>query len=104
MGASDLGFALEAPEPLGIVGEKVWQDLERHVAVELRVAGAVDLPHAAGADLGGDVVMPEAVAYAEGHRLGIGGSTHRQRDCTGVPRYLGVDGLFWQGEHEEVVP
>ncbi len=48
--------------------------------------------------------MAEAVADAEGHGLGTGGSTHRQRDYTGVPRYLGVDGLFWQGEHEEVVP
>ncbi len=58
----DLGFALEASQPLGVVGEQVGQDLERHVAVELGVAGAVDLTHAAGADLGGDGVGTEGGA------------------------------------------
>ena len=41
----DLGFALEAGQAVGISGERLGQDFERHVAVELRVAGAVDLTH-----------------------------------------------------------
>ena len=39
---------------------QVRQHLQHHVPVELRVAGAVDLAHAALADEGGHVVVPEA--------------------------------------------
>ena len=46
----DLRFALEPREPIGIAGEGVGQDLQRDVAIELRVARAIDLPHPAGAD------------------------------------------------------
>ena len=44
-----LRFALEAREAIGIGGEGVRQDLDRDVAIELRVARAIDLAHAAGA-------------------------------------------------------
>ena len=43
------------------------QDLDRHLAVEARVVGRVDDPHAALADLGGDFIRAEARAWAEGH-------------------------------------
>ena len=53
-----LGFALEARQALGIGGERRRQDLDRHLALEPRVGGAIDLAHTAGAerrdDLGTD--------------------------------------------------
>ena len=58
----DLGFALEAGQAVGIGGEGLGQDFQRHVAVELRVAGAVDLPHPACANLGGDLIRAEGGA------------------------------------------
>jgi hypothetical protein len=41
-----LRFALEPREPFGIGRQTIGQDLDRDVAMELRVAGAVDLPRA----------------------------------------------------------
>ena len=46
----DLRFALEAREPIGIVANDVGQDLDRDVAFQLRVARAIHLAHAAGAE------------------------------------------------------
>ena len=50
-------LALEAREPLGVAREARGQQLERDVAAELRVLGAEDLAHAAGAELGRDLVV-----------------------------------------------
>ena len=50
--ASDFGFALEAGEPVGVGGERRRQDLDRDLALQLRVGRAIDLAHAAGADGG----------------------------------------------------
>ena len=55
-----LRLALEPGEPLGILRERVGQDLDRHVATERRVARAIDLAHAAGAEGGEDFVRAEA--------------------------------------------
>ena len=38
-----LGFAGETRQPIGVVRERVGQDFEGDVAIELRVAGAIDL-------------------------------------------------------------
>ena len=60
-------------EPTGRCGAGV-RSQERcrpgsHVQVQLGISGAVDFPHAALADLRGDVVVAEAGARAEGHGL-----------------------------------
>ena len=39
------------------------------LAAKMRVAGEVDLPHAAGSDEGSDFVHPNAVAGCGGHRV-----------------------------------
>ena len=52
----DLGFAPEAREPIGISGHRLGQDLDRHVALQVGVGGAVDLTHSASAELGEDLV------------------------------------------------
>ena len=62
----DLRFALEAREAIGIVGEGLGQDLDRDVAIELRIARAIDLAHAAGPKGREDFVRAEASAWGEG--------------------------------------
>ena len=57
-----LRFALEPREPIGVGGERLGQDLDRDVAIQLRVARAIDLAHAAGAEGRQDLVRAEAGA------------------------------------------
>jgi hypothetical protein len=54
-----LGFALETCQRLGIVRELGGEHFDRYCAAEPGVAGAVDLAHAAFAELGGDLVGAE---------------------------------------------
>ena len=54
-----LGFTLEACEPISVVCERLGQDLDRDVAIQLRIAGAKNLPHAAFADAGDNFVDTE---------------------------------------------
>jgi hypothetical protein len=49
-------------------GKRVRQDLQRDIAIELRIAGTVDLTHASFADLGRDFVDAEAGAKCESQR------------------------------------
>ena len=56
----DLRFTTEPRQPLGIIREGGRQDLERHFPSELRVLGAIDLPHAARAELREDLIGTEA--------------------------------------------
>ena len=58
----ELRFALEARQALLVLGEGGRQDLDRHLALQARVGGAIDLAHAALAELGGDLVGAEALA------------------------------------------
>ena len=50
-----------------IAGEGFGQDLERDVAIQLRVARAIHLAHAARAERGKDFVRAEAGAGSKGH-------------------------------------
>ena len=54
----------------GSRGERSRQNLDRDVALELRVARAIDLAHAAGAEGGEDLVGPETSTGTEGHEVG----------------------------------
>ena len=54
-----LGFTLEAREPISVVRERLGQDLDRDVAIQLRVAGPINLPHAPFADAGDNFVDTE---------------------------------------------
>ena len=58
----DLRFALETGQPLGVVDERVGQDLQGDIAVELGIDGPIDLAHSSLANEGSNVVVPEAVA------------------------------------------
>ena len=60
------GFALEAGEAFGIVGEARREDFDRDVALQPRVARAIDLAHAAGAERCQHLEGPEAAAGLKG--------------------------------------
>ena len=57
-----LRFALEAHHPVRVARKLLGQDLERDLALELAVAGAVDLAHPARAERGDDLVTSELLA------------------------------------------
>ena len=46
-------FVCTGSRAIKVACEGLWQDLQRHVPVQLGVSGPVYLPHAAFADLGG---------------------------------------------------
>jgi hypothetical protein len=64
-GARRPGLLLEAQQALLVAGERPGQDLDRHVAREALVAGAVDLAHAPHGQGGGDLVGPDPLAHGE---------------------------------------
>jgi len=61
------GLALKPRQTLGVACKRVRQDFDRHVALQSRVARAVDLAHPSGADEGEDLVNAEANAGREAH-------------------------------------
>ena len=64
-----LCFARETREAFGVARERVGQDFDRDVAIELRIARAIHLAHAACADVRDDFIDAEARAGAEGQTL-----------------------------------
>jgi hypothetical protein len=64
----DLGFPLEPGEPFGILGERRRQELQRHLAIELRIARAPHLAHGSRPQGGDDLVGAEAGAGGDVHR------------------------------------
>src|SRR5450759_2759487 len=62
-----LRFTAQARESIGIGGERVRQNLQRDVAIELGIPRAVDLAHAARANERQDFVYAETGAGCEGH-------------------------------------
>src|SRR5262245_1972823 len=63
----DLGFTLESGESISIECELGWEDLQRDVAIQFGIAGAIDLAHAAGAEGGLNLVRPELRASGQTH-------------------------------------
>jgi hypothetical protein len=59
------GLLLEALQALGIGGEGGRQDLDRHVAPQPRVVGAVHLAHPAGTQWRHDLVRADAASRGE---------------------------------------
>src|SRR6185369_13740864 len=69
------GLELEPSEAVGVRRIDRRERLDRDLAPEPRVARAVDLPHAAGAEWGEDLVRTEAAADGECHVVYL-------HDCT----------------------
>jgi len=57
-----LGFLHEAPLPIRVGYGFCWQNLDRDIAVQVRVAGLVDHAHAALTELFGERVVPYRLA------------------------------------------
>ena len=66
-----LGFAREPCEPLGVARERVRQDFDRDVAIQLRIAGAIHLAHTPGPKGGKDFVRAKACAGVEGQTAAV---------------------------------
>ena len=64
-----LGLALEAGQRVGVRRQVRREDLDGHLAIELRVARAVDLAHPPGAERREDLVGPEPCSGGETHRM-----------------------------------
>ena len=62
-----LRLAREARQALGVAREELRQDLQRDVAIEFGVAGAIDLAHTAFAKLVEDLVRTKLVARSDAH-------------------------------------
>jgi hypothetical protein len=62
-GREQLRLTLEARQALRVARQLLRQHLDRDVASELRVGGAIHLAHPAGADRGGDAVVRERAAH-----------------------------------------
>jgi hypothetical protein len=60
-------FALETRNPVRIAGKGQGQDLDRDLAFQHRVAGAIDLAHTTGAEHGFNFVGTEARTALERH-------------------------------------
>ena len=56
------GLALEAREAIRIRRQRRRQDFDRHLTLQLRIGGAVDLSHAAYAEQSDDFIRAEACA------------------------------------------
>ena len=53
----DLRLPLEAGQPVRVAGERLGQDFEGDLPVQLRVGSLIHLAHSALADEGSDVVV-----------------------------------------------
>ena len=67
-GREDLRLALEPRQPLGVLGHRLRQDLDRDLAVELGVPRPVHLSHPARAERRQDLVGAELRSRGETHR------------------------------------
>jgi hypothetical protein len=65
--SQDFCFALEAGQPFGVRGQRRRQDFNGDIAFQVWIGSSVHLTHAAGTDLGGDLIPAEARAGTEGH-------------------------------------
>ncbi len=65
-GGEELRLAPEASQPLGVLPDLGGQDLDRHLAAQLRVGGPVHLAHTPGAQWGEDSIRTEGLARSQG--------------------------------------
>jgi hypothetical protein len=95
-----LRFTLEAREPVRVLRERLGQNLDGDVAIQLRVARAVDLAHPAFADRRSDFI---------GAETGAGGQSQSGMDHTGgtelsTPAVTGGGSDTWSARAEQRAP
>src|SRR4051812_30964372 len=62
----ELGFTGEAGEALGVGGERVGEDFDGDLAIELAVGGAIDRTHPAFAELASDSIVCDGLLRSQG--------------------------------------
>ena len=77
-----LGFTQEAREPLGVVRERLGQDLDRDITIELGIPRPVDFAHAPAADRLDELEDAEARAGGEGQTVELYGRSDRAERIT----------------------
>jgi hypothetical protein len=68
-GSGGSGFLFKSPQPIRIVADKGRQYFDGNVALQSRIAGAVDFSHSAGSQRRLDFVWPEFSARGKSHQL-----------------------------------
>jgi hypothetical protein len=61
------GLPLEPRHTFGIIRKRLGEDLDGHVAIDLRIAGAVDLTHPAGPTGRLDLICADPRARRQAH-------------------------------------
>src|SRR6266540_2645138 len=64
------GFLLEPREPVGVLRELGWKNLQRDLAAEPGVARPVNLPHSARTERSENLVGAQPGSDGKGHREG----------------------------------
>jgi hypothetical protein len=70
-GGERLRFARKPGQAIGIAGEGVRKDLQRDVAIQLRIVRSIHLTHSACAESGQNLIRADSGAGGEGQRSGI---------------------------------
>ena len=68
-GGDGFGLPLEAGQRIGVICQAFRQHLDRHVAIEARVAGAVHLSHAARAEGSENFIGTKLIPGRQAHRF-----------------------------------
>ena len=68
-GGGGLGLLLEAAHEVGLVGERVGKEFQRHIALQSRIASPIDLAHAAAANQRDDLVGAHRRTGRKRHRV-----------------------------------
>ena len=61
--------AFKPCESIGVFGERLRRDLQRHVPIQLGVSRPIHFAHTPLANEGGDVMVAESGADGQGHEL-----------------------------------
>ena len=64
-------FQPKARQPVSVLRERRWEDLDRDLALQFCVRRPIDLAHSTFADLRGDLVDAEARSGCEGQAVGL---------------------------------
>ncbi len=68
-GSQHLRLTSEARHPLDVGGHRLWKNLERYIAIQARIAGAIHFAHTAFSKRSHNRIWSEAVASQQRHRL-----------------------------------
>jgi hypothetical protein len=60
--AENLSFPCESGGAIGVAGERLGKDLQRHVTIQFPIARPIDLAHSAGTDAAQDLIDAERPA------------------------------------------